>query len=98
MKLARKHIRDQLPRSSPVGDISRRGPQTFRDETNFHFNVRTTVEKLRYIHRNPVKCGLVREPEQWRWSSFRDYAYGEAGAVQINQWNAASIGRKDRAA
>ena len=56
------------------------------------------MEKLRYIHRNPVKCGLVREPEQWRWSSFRDYAYGEAGAVQINQWNAASIGRKDRAA
>jgi hypothetical protein len=45
-----------------------------------------------------VKRGLVLEPEQWRWSSFWDYAYGEAGAVQINQWEVASLGRKDRAA
>ncbi len=46
---------------------------------------RKRIEKLRYMHRNPVKRGLVLEPEQWRWSSYRDYAYGEAGAVQINQ-------------
>jgi hypothetical protein len=37
------------------------------------------LEKLRYIHRNPVKRGLVLEPAQWSWSSFRHYAYGEAG-------------------
>ena len=67
----------------------------------YDFNVwseRKRVEKVRYIHRNPVKRGLVLEPEQWRWSSFRDYAYGEAGAVQINQWGVASLARKDRAA
>ena len=29
------------------------------------------VEKLRYMHRNPVKRGLALEPEQWAWSSFR---------------------------
>jgi hypothetical protein len=29
------------------------------------------VEKLRYIHRNPVKRGLVARPEVWRWSGFR---------------------------
>jgi REP element-mobilizing transposase RayT len=23
------------------------------------------IEKLRYIHRNPVKRGLVLEPDQW---------------------------------
>jgi putative transposase len=28
------------------------------------------VEKLRYIHRNPVKRVLVERPEDWRWSSF----------------------------
>ena len=39
-----------------------------------------------YMHRDPVKRGLVLEPEQWRWSSFRSYAYGEAGAVKINGW------------
>jgi putative transposase len=29
------------------------------------------VEKLRYIHHNPVTRGLVSEPGQWAWSSFR---------------------------
>ena len=29
------------------------------------------IEKLRHVHRNPVKRGLVMEPEQWKWSSFR---------------------------
>ena len=37
------------------------------------------VEKLRYMHRNPVKRGLVLEPEQWEWSSSRHYAFGESG-------------------
>jgi putative transposase len=27
------------------------------------------VEKLRYIHRNPVRRRLVLSPEQWKWSS-----------------------------
>ena len=42
------------------------------------------IEKLRYIHRNPVKRGLVRSPEQWPWSSFRWYLCGEPGPVKIN--------------
>ena len=28
-------------------------------------------EKLRYMHRNPVKRGLVEKPEDWHWSSYR---------------------------
>jgi hypothetical protein len=39
---------------------------------------------LRYMHRNPVKRGLVQEPEQWLWSSFRYYKYGEVGLVGVN--------------
>ena len=42
------------------------------------------MEKLRYIHQNPVRRGLVLEAGQWRWSSFRDYA-GEAGPVLVNE-------------
>ena len=48
----------------------------------YDFNVwteRKRIEKLRYIHRNPVKRGLVDKPDQWVWSSFRSYAYGELG-------------------
>ena len=47
------------------------------------------VEKLRYMHRNPVKRGLVSAPEEWPWSSFRHYATGEMGTVEIqSQWTA----------
>ena len=53
----------------------------------YDFNVwseRKRIEKLRYIHRNPVKRGLVEQPEQWKWSSFRSYLYGEPGPVRVN--------------
>ena len=30
-------------------------------------------EKVEYIHLNPVNAGLVRRPEDWRWSSVHDY-------------------------
>jgi putative transposase len=48
------------------------------------FTRRKFVEKLRYIHRNPLTRGLVRQPDQWRWSSFRFYAYGEKGPAQVD--------------
>ena len=49
------------------------------------FSERKRVEKLRYMHRNPVKRGLVREPQDWAWSSFRHYACDEAGPVLVNE-------------
>jgi len=52
---------------------------------------RKRIEKLRYIHRNPVKRGLVLAPEQWRWSSFRNYAYGEPGPVLVNEQQKAEM-------
>jgi putative transposase len=66
----------------------------------YDFNVWTTkkrVEKLRYMHRNPVKRGLVGAPEQWRWSSYRFYLLEEAGLVKVNEgWGKISF--RDRAA
>lgn len=49
------------------------------------------MEKLRYLHRNPVKQALAAEPEQWPWSSYRSYAYDEPGSVKINQWPKAEM-------
>jgi putative transposase len=47
------------------------------------------IEKLRYIHCNPVRRGLVSSPEQWAWSSFRHYLSGYEGVVEIeSQWTA----------
>jgi hypothetical protein len=36
------------------------------------------------MHRNPVKRGLVESEEQWGWSSYRYYFFGEDGLVQVN--------------
>jgi hypothetical protein len=38
------------------------------------------------MHRNPVRRGLVLQPEQWEWSSYCSYAYHEQGRLKINQW------------
>ena len=32
---------------------------------------------MRYIENNPVRAGVVRKAYEYRWSSYRHYAYGE---------------------
>ena len=49
------------------------------------FTEHKRAEKLNYMHQNPVKRGLVLEPEQWPWSSFRHYKYGERGRVLVDE-------------
>jgi putative transposase len=66
----------------------------------YDFNVWTEgkrIEKLNYMHRNPVTRGLVVEPEQWRWSSFRSHAFGEVGLVQINDCDGLQMTMRDSA-
>ncbi len=41
-------------------------------------------EKIGYIHANPVKRGLVGRPEDWEWSSARDYSGGR-GVVRLRR-------------
>jgi putative transposase len=53
----------------------------------YDFNVwsrKKRVEKLQYMHLNPVKRGLVAHPADWPWSSFRFYKDGSAGLVGID--------------
>jgi len=46
-------------------------------------------EVVRYIHRNPVKRGLVADPRDYPWSSFNHYATGVRGIVEIeSEWRA----------
>jgi hypothetical protein len=64
----------------------------FWQKRYYDFNVRNEsqfVEKLRCIHRNPVKRGLCARTEDWERSSFRQYATGCAGTVKIEcEWAA----------
>jgi len=108
--LKQRSARAILPKAKPKKRrIDMRQPRLFRDaaprnplwQARFYdFNVWTTkkrVEKLRDIHRNPVKRGLVEAPEQWRWSSYRFYLLDEPGPVQVNQgWTEISF--RDRVA
>jgi hypothetical protein len=47
------------------------------------------LQKLGYIHRNPVRAGLATEPEEYRWSSAAAYAaflvYEDQG-VRRSDW------------
>jgi putative transposase len=73
------------------GGHSHRQPHVWQRRF-YDFNIwsqRRRVEKLRYMHRNPVKDGLVQAPEHWEWSNYRSYAFQDEGRVKINQWPAA---------
>lgn len=40
------------------------------------------IQKIEYIHQNPVKCGYVDHPRDWRYSSARNYA-GEKALISV---------------
>ena len=39
------------------------------------------MECGRYIERNPVRAGMVKDPKDYRFSSFKFYAYGEGSDI-----------------
>jgi putative transposase len=73
--------------------LSLRRREPFWQARYYDFNVwteRKRIEKLRYIHRNPVTRGLVARPEDWAWSSYRHYLTGLEGTVEVeSEWTAA---------
>jgi putative transposase len=40
------------------------------------------LQKLEYVHNNPVKRGYVDDPVHWRYSSARNYA-GLPGLIEV---------------
>ena len=87
---ARRLLAQQRRRRGPQQlSLFEHAPQHIWQARFYDFNVwteRKRIEKLRYMHRNPVKRGLVESPEMWRWSSYRTYAVGEPGSVRVNEW------------
>ena len=57
-------------------------------QPRFHdFNVHSAKkrrEKVEYMHANPVKRGLVKNPGRWTWSSYLFYEKSEMGLVKID--------------
>ncbi len=50
-------------------------PIELRDSERLH-------QKLNYIHYNPVQAGFVEKPEEWLYSSARNY-YGLKGLIEV---------------
>jgi putative transposase len=67
--------------------VSKQSPQRPFWQDRYHdFNVFTQpkrVEKIRYLHRNPVARGLVLEPEDWPHSSYLTYLHNKQRTVLI---------------
>ena len=62
-------------------------PARFWQRRFFDFNVwslKKRVEKLEYMHMNPVKRGLVAHPKDWQWSSFSFYSNMKLGLIRID--------------
>jgi REP-associated tyrosine transposase len=72
--------------------LKKNGAAQFWQRRYYDFNVHSEikrVEKLQYMHRNPVRRGLVEKPEEWPWSSFVHYATGAVGTVEVeSEWTA----------
>jgi putative transposase len=53
----------------------------------YDFNVwslKKRVEKLEYMHMNPVRRGLVGHPKDWAWSSFLFYSKQAQGMIRVD--------------
>jgi putative transposase len=92
-------FRPLLAKGGKVGPtlslLAKRGEQMdqpFWQKRYYDFNVfsdHKRIEKLLYMHRNPVKRGLVEKPEAWKWSSYCHYLTGMEGVVEIeSEWTA----------
>lgn len=44
------------------------------------------LQKLQYLHNNPVKRGLVASPEHWRYSSAHEWLPGALPLLRVDEW------------
>jgi putative transposase len=89
------HLLVSEPRIEPLSkaiqalklSVSKQSPQRpFWQDRYYDFNVitrRSFNDKRKYIHRNPVRAGLVENPEDWPHSSYRSYQSQDQRTVLI---------------
>jgi len=70
-------------------------PATVHDEAHYRvwqrrfydgnvWSEKKRLEKLNYTHNNPVMRGLVNEPGDWPWSSWRFYFLEDASILPMD--------------
>ncbi len=53
-------------------------------DTNIYTD-RFLRQKLNYIHRNPIRANLVEQPEDYVYSSYRNYVLDEEWLIEIDR-------------
>jgi REP element-mobilizing transposase RayT len=48
------------------------------------FNDRMLIQKIEYIHYNPVKRGVVDRPEYWKYSSARNFILDDHSVITLD--------------
>jgi putative transposase len=64
-----------------------KGDTTVWQARYYGFNIYSGAklrEKLTYMHNNPVRAGLVKDPCDWQWSSARWYLRGERVGILVS--------------
>jgi len=72
-----------------LADVGQPTPGPFRlwQPGFYDFNIYSEeklLEKLDYIHSNPVRAGLALSPRDYEWSSYKEY-FEEEGQKQLGQ-------------
>ncbi len=49
------------------------------------YSERLLRQKLHYVHRNPLSAGLVKQPADFPYSSYRNYEYEEEWLIEVDR-------------
>ncbi len=77
-----------LPRLEDIQPNGRRFFRFWQRGGGYDRNLRTIAdvhEKIRYVHENPVRRGLVEKPSLWSWSSCRAWETGQDDPIAIDR-------------
>ncbi|MBT3279660.1 MAG: hypothetical protein HN909_06780 [Phycisphaerales bacterium] len=75
---------NRMADKQPTGDLTYRFWQRGGGYDRWMRTPSDLHEKIRYIHMNPVRSGLVSRPEEWKYSSAAEWIWGEPGMAKID--------------
>ncbi len=71
-----------------AGEATHRGANKVWQDSYWDKNIfseRFLRQKLNYMHRNPLRAGLVTEPAAYPYSSYRNYVMGDESLIEIDR-------------
>ena len=87
---------DKLVDIQPSGKVSHRFWQRGGGYDRNLWSAEQVHQKIEYVHQNPVRQGLVEQPDQWRWSSFLAWENGVDDPIRIDRETVPTLGARAR--